>query len=71
MVSDVRMPGLTGLEVLEAIRSWEHEMPVLLITAFGDMETINTARRLNTTAVFNKPFDVDDLRIAVMYFLKS
>lgn len=69
VVSDIRMPGMTGLEVLNCIRELSLKMPVVLITAFGDEETLNAASELGATAVFNKPFDIDDLRIAVAYFV--
>ena len=69
VVSDIRMPGMTGLEILNRIRELGSKMPVVLITAFGDEETLNTASKLGATAVFNKPFDVDDLRMAVAYFV--
>ncbi len=69
VVSDIRMPGMTGLEILKRIREQGSKTPVVLITAFGDEETLNAASRLGATAVFNKPFDIDDLRIAVAYFV--
>ena len=69
VVSDVWMPGLSGLEVLRAMRAWGWTLPMLLITAFGDDELLSAAYGLDATAVFSKPFDVDDLRTAVMHFL--
>jgi len=69
VVSDIRMPGMTGLEILNRIREQGSKMPVVLITAFGDEETLDAASKLGATAVFNKPFDIDDLRMAVAYFV--
>jgi len=66
LVSDVRMPGWTGLEVLAAIRETEWAFPVVLITAYGSLETLVEASRLGAAAVFAKPFDLDDLRTAVL-----
>ena len=71
VVSDIRMPGLSGLEVLNRIRGWGCKMPVVLITAFGDEETLAAASKLEATALFSKPFDIDDLRTAVAYFLEG
>jgi CheY-like chemotaxis protein len=70
IVSDIRMPGLTGLEVLNIIREWGWQVPVILITAFGDRETRDEAFEKGVTAFLNKPFEVDDLRTAVTYFLQ-
>jgi len=66
IVTDVRMPGCSGLSVLEAVREARWAIPVILITAYGDEATHEAARRLGVTAIFDKPFDVDDLRTAVL-----
>lgn len=65
IISDVRMPGMSGLQVLEDLRRTDRSTPVILITAFGDQETHAEAHRLGAKLVFNKPFDLDDLRMAV------
>jgi CheY-like chemotaxis protein len=61
IVSDVRMPGWSGLEVLAGLTSAGCETPVVLITAFGDPEVHAAARRLGAAALLDKPFDLDDL----------
>lgn len=61
VVSDIRMPGLSGMDVLESLRDSDWATPVILVTAFGDPETHEEARRLGAAHVFNKPFDIDDL----------
>jgi CheY-like chemotaxis protein len=65
VVADVRMPGLTGLDVLMALRAARCETPVILMSAFGDEEMHAEARALGAVAVLDKPFAVDDLRMAV------
>ena len=65
IVSDVNMPGLTGLDVLAILRCALAHTPVVLITAFGDAETHSEARELGAVTVLDKPFDVDALRAAV------
>jgi len=61
VVSDVRMPGGTGLEVLEEIRQGDWATPVVLITAFGDSPVHEEGRRLGAVDVLDKPFELDDL----------
>jgi CheY-like chemotaxis protein len=61
IVSDIRIPGFSGLELLSAIRSCGWTIPVILITAFGDEATHAEAERLNASAVLDKPFDIEDL----------
>jgi DNA-binding NtrC family response regulator len=66
IISDIRMPGCSGLDVLGALRRSDAATPVILITGFGDSETHAQAHRLGALAVFNKPFDMDDLHTLVM-----
>ena len=65
VVSDVRMPGLTAFDVLSRLQRAVAEVPVILITAFGDQTTHLRALRLGASRVFDKPFDCDELRDAV------
>ena len=62
VISDVRMHGVTGLEILAALRAFGWTTPVILITAFGDAGLHAEARRLGALAVLDKPFDLRDLR---------
>jgi CheY-like chemotaxis protein len=65
IVTDINMPGLTGLDVLAILRCASARTPVVLITAFGDAETHAEARELGAITVLDKPFDVDVLRDVV------
>jgi CheY-like chemotaxis protein len=70
IVSDVQMPCFTGLEILEGLAELRRRPAVILITAFGDAQLHATARSLGAAAVFDKPFDLDDLR-CVLFNLKG
>jgi CheY-like chemotaxis protein len=61
IISDVRMPGHSGLELLDAGRQLQGFPPMILITAFGSDSLHAQARRLGALAVLDKPFDIDDL----------
>jgi DNA-binding response OmpR family regulator len=61
VVSDLRMPGLTGMSVLGGLRERDRQLPFILITAFGDDATHATARRFGATAILDKPFAMRDL----------
>ena len=65
IISDIRLPGFSGLDMLASLRTAECPVPVVLITAFGDEATHAQAERLGAAAMFDKPFDVDDLRTTV------
>ena len=60
------MPGCSGLDLLACLRHFDWNTPVILITAFGNAETHDQARRLGAFAVFDKPFDLADLETAVL-----
>lgn len=67
IISDVRMPMATGLDVLETFRQTDGTTPVILMTAFGDDAVHDEAERLGAEAVFDKPFDLADLRTLAMH----
>lgn len=65
VVADVCMPELTGLEVLERVRSADPFTPYIVVTAFGSAETRRSAARLGAIAVLDKPFEIKDLLLLV------
>jgi CheY-like chemotaxis protein len=66
IVSDVRMPGPSGLDGLSLLRQSTWAIPVIVITGFGDSAVHDEARRLGAAVVLDKPFDLDVLRTAVL-----
>ncbi|HZN59924.1 MAG TPA: response regulator [Planctomycetota bacterium] len=69
IVSDIRMPGLTGMEILAGLRKRDKLTPVILITAFGDDITHAEAEELGASAMLDKPFDTGDLVTTIRRFL--
>jgi CheY-like chemotaxis protein len=65
VISDIRMPVFSGMDVLSYLRDTDWKTPMILITAFGDQRTHTEAARLGATAVFDKPFSIDELRATV------
>ena len=63
IVMDHRMPGYSGIEILEGLGAAAWNVPVLMITAYGP-EIEQMAMALGVRGVFQKPFDADDLRTA-------
>jgi CheY-like chemotaxis protein len=65
LITDLKMPKLSGLGVLEALRSAHRNLPVVVMTVVSD-DAINTvAMRLGAVGVLHKPFDADDILTAV------
>lgn len=66
LITDVRLPGGSGLELLSVLKARSARLPArIVITGFGNFELHESAEQLGALAVFDKPFDVDDLRTAV------
>jgi two-component system, response regulator, stage 0 sporulation protein F len=65
IISDIRMPGVFGLSVVEGGAEYRNFPPTILITAFGDEETHEKARQFGVAAVLDKPFDMNDLLVKV------
>ena len=65
MISDVRMPGLSGLETLRRARQEHATLPVLLVTAFTDIRDAVTAMRDGAVNYLAKPIDLDELLAVV------
>jgi DNA-binding NtrC family response regulator len=65
VVTDMRMPGMTGIELLERLRHVDDELPVILMTAFGTIETAVKAMKMGAFDYLTKPFEGDELVIAV------
>ncbi len=69
VISDIRMPGLSGLEVLREVRARSIEAPVLLISAFCEEEVLSEAEQLGAAVVLSKPFDMEALLTVVDFLL--
>jgi len=65
VVTDLKMPGMSGLEVLRRIRDRAPEVPVLVITAFGNVDTAVEAMKEGAYDFIGKPFHRDQLLLAV------
>jgi DNA-binding NtrC family response regulator len=65
MISDVRMPGMSGLETLRRVRQKHPDLPVLLVTAFADIRSAVIAMRDGAVNYLAKPIDLDELILTV------
>lgn len=65
VVTDLKMPGMTGVELIEKIREIDDALPVVLMTAFGTIETAVRAMKAGAFDYITKPFEGDELIIAV------
>lgn len=62
ILSDINMPGMSGLEMLPIVRSARPDVPVIMITAYGDAETRRKALANGAADLLTKPIDFAALR---------
>ncbi|MCB1152699.1 MAG: sigma-54-dependent Fis family transcriptional regulator [Deltaproteobacteria bacterium] len=65
VITDLKMPGLSGLDVLKAAKARNPDMAVVMITAYASPESVAEALEYGATDYVNKPFRVDDLKHVV------
>lgn len=62
ILSDINMPGMSGLEMLPEARARRPDVPVIMITAYGDAETRKLALECGAEGLLTKPIDFGQLR---------
>lgn len=65
VILDIRLPGMSGFDVLRKIKEGNKEIYVIVITAYHDMETTIQAMKLGAYEYVHKPIDADELEIVV------
>ncbi|MDD3259515.1 MAG: response regulator, partial [Smithellaceae bacterium] len=70
LMSDIRMPGMDGLQCLSEIQKRWPNLPVILMTAYGSLETTMEAIRLGAWDYISKPFSPEDCRALVKKVLE-
>jgi CheY-like chemotaxis protein len=62
ILSDINMPGMSGLELLPKAKAMRPDVPIIMITAYGDAETKRNALENGAEALLTKPIDFGALR---------
>jgi CheY-like chemotaxis protein len=62
ILSDINMPGMTGLELLPKAKAARPDVPIIMITAYGDADTKRKALENGAEGLFTKPIDFSALR---------
>ena len=68
---DLRLPDINGIEVLKRVREIDKNLPVLIFTAYGSIDTAIAAIRLGAYDYLNKPFDLDTMLLSVRQALEA
>ncbi len=65
VITDVKMPAMGGVEFLKALREFDSEVPVIMVTAYASVETAIEAMKAGAYDYFTKPFNVDEIKLNV------
>jgi two-component system NtrC family response regulator len=65
VISDIKLPGMDGIELMKRIRELKPEMPIVFITAFGTIEMAVAAMKLGAFDYITKPFDRDEFLLTI------
>ena len=71
VISDIKMPGISGLDLLSAIKDQDNTLPCIMITAFASPEDAITAMKFGAFDYITKPFKVDEIRAIINSALKN
>jgi len=71
VISDIKMPGLNGFEVLKTVKEISPDTIVIMITAFGTTESAIEAMKLGAYDYINKPFKIDEIRLVIKKALEK
>jgi len=71
LITDLRMKGVTGLEILQALRNQGDQTPVIMMTAYGDVDTAVNAMRLGAYHFIPKPFKLSTIKKQVRAAIRA
>ena len=71
VISDLRLPGMSGLDLARKLQRGAHAQPVIIVTAYGTPDTLRELRRAGVKDCFPKPFPIDMLRRSVRSALEA
>ena len=69
IIADYRMPGFDGLELIKGVRYLDPRTSIILMTAYGSEELGQEVKKLGVARYFGKPFDMDEMLLAVSQLL--
>ena len=65
VISDLKMPGMDGLELCDVVREIDPDLPLIMITAYGSLETADEAMKKGVADFITKPFRKDSILFTI------
>jgi len=70
VILDIKMPGIDGIETLRLMKKWDKDVKVLMLTAYGTLDSAKEALTLGATDFITKPFKLDYIKEVIKESLK-
>ena len=70
MILDIGISSMDGMDVLQKIRRWDQQIPIVMVTASGSKESAVRAISMGAQAYMLKPFDIDELQRVADYWFR-
>ena len=71
VVTDLRMPGVSGMKLLKEIKSHYPDIKVIVMTAYGSLEIKEVLEHSGTKGYIEKPFEINELRKLIHHYLDA
>src|SRR5437762_334625 len=71
VISDLQLPGMSGLDLARKLRRGRHAQPIIIVTADGSPEVLRDLEKAGVSQCFPKPFPIDGLRRSVRHALET
>lgn len=68
---DMKIPGMNGIDILKRLKAEKPDLPVMMMTAYGELDLIEESVALGAARYFTKPFDIFQIRDAVIQLLEG
>ena len=68
---DIKMPGMSGIDVLRKIKEHDSHVKVIMVSAFGDIDTVRTTLKMGASRHLEKPIDLDLLKKTLLDLQES
>ncbi|MCX5800969.1 MAG: response regulator [Candidatus Eisenbacteria bacterium] len=71
LITDLRLPGMNGIELMSRMKRTRRAVPSILITAYSSPDVLASAKRAGAIGCFSKPFNVEDIKECLKKALKG
>lgn len=71
LLTDMKLPGMSGVDILQRVQAKAEQMVIMMMTAYGEMELIEQAKSLGAKHFFTKPFNIIEVRETINNLMKA